>query len=129
MATCQIRPLTHIDVFRATCVIVSAFKTSQSFKIRRPYSEAFPIDTYDFYAVDLINAFLSPTSRVYGVESLYNENEAKVVKSPWARQDSTVSISETVISGVLVISGLEPQPLPEGDIRTVPPSIQYKFAS
>ena len=63
------------------------------------------------------------------MESLYNENEAKVVKSPWARQDSTVSISETVISGVLVISGLEPQPLPEGDIRTVPPSIQYKFAS
>jgi len=42
------------------------------------------------------------------VESLYNENKAKVVKLLWARQDLIVLISETVISGVLVISGLEP---------------------
>jgi hypothetical protein len=52
--------------------------------------------------------FLSSTLRVYGIESLYNENEAKVVKSLWARQDLTVLIGETIISGVLVISGLEP---------------------
>ena len=123
MATRRIRPLTHLDVFRATCVIVSAFKTSQSFKIRRLYSEAFLIDTYDFYAVDLINALLSSTSRVYGVESPYNENEAEVVKSPWARQDSTVLVGGTVISSVLVISGLEPQPLPEEGICTVLPFI------
>jgi predicted DNA-binding ribbon-helix-helix protein len=85
-----------------------AFKTSLSFKIRRLYSKKFLIDIYDSYAVDLINALLSSTLRVYSVESLYNKNEAKVVKSPWARQDSTVLISGTVISGVLVISSLEP---------------------
>ena len=71
-----------MDIFQATCVIVSAFKTSQSFKIQRLYSKAFPIDTYDFYAVDFINVFLSSTLGVYNVESLYNENKAKVVKSP-----------------------------------------------
>ena len=54
------------------------------------------------------------------MESLYNKNKAKVVKSLWARQDSTVLISETVISSILVISGLEPQPLLKGDICMVP---------
>jgi hypothetical protein len=72
----------HIDVFQATYIIISVFKTSQSFKIWRLYSKAFLIDIYDSYAVNLINIFLSSTSRVYSVESLYNKNKAKVVQSP-----------------------------------------------
>jgi len=71
----------YIDIFQVIYVIVSAFKTSLFFKIWRLYSKEFLIDIYDFYAVNLINAFLSSILRVYSVESLYNENEAKVVKS------------------------------------------------
>ena len=57
------------------------------------------------------------------MESLYNENEARVIKLLWAGQDLTVLIGETMIFGVFVIKGLEPQLLLEEDFCIAPPFI------
>ncbi|OCK75890.1 hypothetical protein K432DRAFT_307573 [Lepidopterella palustris CBS 459.81] len=101
-----VRLATLEELRRLAFVLMTAFSFSPVNQFQRPKYQTFPGDTFYDYYLQLVDAFLDPTTRIYVSEDSYAPDEEKPVPKAFPKKHFCPGTGHKVIAGVAICRGL-----------------------